>query len=64
MALYSIQVEKHFLGGLIQNPEVLSDVDSFVSERDFAIKPHDVIYSCIRSSFLKNEKIPTLFGIF
>jgi replicative DNA helicase len=57
MALYSIQVEKHVLGGLIQHPEVLADIDGFVTERSFAAKPHDVIYSCIRSSILNNEKI-------
>lgn len=57
MALYSIQVEKHVLGGLIQHPEVLADIDGFISERSFFAKPHDVIYSCIRSSILNNERI-------
>jgi replicative DNA helicase len=59
MALHSVQVERHVLGGLIQNPEVITDLE-FVSERDFCAKPHDVIYSCIRSSFLNNEKIDTV----
>lgn len=57
MALYSIQVEKHILGGLIQHPEALADIDGFISEQSFYAKPHDVIYSCIRSSILNNEKI-------
>jgi len=57
MALYSIQVEKHVLGGLIQHPEVLADIDGFISERSFFAKPHDVIYSCLRSSILNNERI-------
>src|SRR5438105_360969 len=57
MSLYSIQVEKHVLGGLIQHPEVLADVDGFISEKSFFAQPHDVIYSCIRSSILNNEKI-------
>lgn len=57
MALYSLEVEKHVLGGLIQNPEVLSDIETFVSEKAFAVKPHDVIYGCIRALFLNNEKI-------
>lgn len=57
MALYSIQVEKHVLGGLIQNPSVISDVDRFVGERDFVAEPHNVIYSCLRAAFLANEKI-------
>jgi replicative DNA helicase len=57
MALYSIQVERHVLGGLIQNSQIFSDIEGFVSEKAFFIKPHDVIFSCIRSSFLNNEKL-------
>jgi replicative DNA helicase len=55
--LYSIQVEKHVLGGLIQNPDVLTDVEPFIKDKSFVAKPHDVIYSCLRSSVLNNEKI-------
>ena len=57
MALHSLQVEKHILGGLIQNPEVISDLEQFVKESDFAAEPHNVIFSCIRLSYLNNEKI-------
>jgi replicative DNA helicase len=57
MALYSIQVEKHVLGGLIQNPDVLTDVEPFIKDKSFFAKPHDVIYSCLRSSVLNNEKV-------
>ena len=57
MALYSIQVEKHSLGGLIQNPHVVSEIDRFLSERDFVAEPHNVMYSCLRSAVLGNERI-------
>jgi replicative DNA helicase len=57
MALYSLQVEKHVIGGLIQNPDVLADVERFLSERDFVAQPHNVIYSCLRSAFLNREKL-------
>lgn len=57
MALWSIQVEKHAIGGLIQNPSTISDIDRFVSEGDFVVEPHSVIFSCLRSAFLNNEKI-------
>lgn len=57
MALHSIQVEQHFLAGLIQNPQVFSDIEAFVNERVFVVKPHDIIFNCIRSSLLANEKI-------
>jgi replicative DNA helicase len=55
MALYSIQVEKHLLAGLIQNPALITDIESFVTEKAFCVKPHDVIYSCLRSLALKSE---------
>lgn len=57
MALYSLQIEKHVLGGLIQNPSVVSDVDGFLGERDFVAEPHNVIFSCLRSAYLNNEKL-------
>jgi replicative DNA helicase len=57
MALYSLQVEKHALGGLIQNPSVISDIETVVGERDFVAEPHNVIFSCIRSAYLNNEKL-------
>jgi len=57
MALYSIQVEKHVLGGLIQHPDSICDVDRFLSERDFVAEPHNVIYSCLRTAYLNKERI-------
>jgi replicative DNA helicase len=57
MALQSLQVERHVLGGLIQNPEIIADIDSFISERDFVAQPHGVIYSCIRSAYINQERI-------
>lgn len=57
MALYSIQVEKHVLGGLIQNPHIIGDVDRFISEKDFVAEPHNVIYGCLRSALLNNERV-------
>jgi replicative DNA helicase len=57
MALYSIQVEKHVLGGLIQNPNIIAEIDRFVSEKDFVAEPHSIIFSCLRQAYLANEKI-------
>ena len=57
MALHSIKVEQHVLGGLIQNPDVLTEVEPFLNEKAFIVKPHDIIYSCLRSLVLGGEKI-------
>jgi len=57
MPLHSLQIERHVLGGLIQNQDIISEVESFVSEKDFVAQPHATIFSCLISSFLQNEKI-------
>jgi replicative DNA helicase len=55
--LKSLELEKHVLNGLLNNPEVISEIEGFVSEKDFTASVHVVIYTCIRSTFLKNERI-------
>lgn len=57
MPLHSLQIEKHVIGGLIQNQDVIPDIESFVRERDFVAQPHSTIFSCLLSSYLKNEKV-------
>lgn len=57
MALKSIQVEKHVIAGLIQNPKVFSEVERFLNENDFTAEPHNVIFSCIKSFLLKNKNL-------
>ena len=54
--LKSLQVEKHCIAGLIQNQDVFSDIENFVSEKDFTHTEHSVIYSCLKSFFTKNQK--------
>lgn len=55
--LVSLQIEKHCIAGLIQNQNAFAEVEGFLNERDFCAKPHDVIYSCLKSSLLNNEKV-------
>lgn len=57
MPLQSLQVEKHAIGGLIQNQDAIAEIEGFVSEKDFVAQPHSTIFSCIVSSYLKKEKI-------
>ena len=44
MSIYSLQVEKHLLGGIIKNPKVFPDVDQFVNESDFFNSVHQTIF--------------------
>jgi len=57
MSLYSIKLEKYVLGGLLKTPEVLAEVDSYLSVADFYNEVHQSIYSVIRNSYIANEKI-------
>ena len=57
MAIYSLQVEKHLLGGIIKNPKVFPDVDQFVSESDFFNTIHQTIFCVLRDSILSKEKL-------
>jgi replicative DNA helicase len=57
MPIYSIQVERHVLGGLIRNPEIFFDVSRFISEKDFFNDVHTTIFSCIKDELNKNNKI-------
>lgn len=57
MPLHSLQIEKHVIGGLIQNPDSIPEIEGFVSEKDFVAQPHSTIFGCILSSYLSKEKI-------
>ena len=57
MLIYSHQVEGHVLGGLLKHPDVLPEVDSFVSAADFYNDVHQTIFCVLRESILNGEKI-------
>ena len=56
MSIYSLQVEKHLLGGIIKNPKVFPDVDQFVNESDFFNSVHQTIFCVLRDAILSKEK--------
>lgn len=55
--LYSLQVEKHSLAGLMRNPESFADVDRFVSDKDYYVDVHQTIFNCIKNSIISNQKV-------
>ena len=57
MAIYSLRIEKHVLGGLIKNPIIFPDVERFINEYDFYSDVHNTIFCVIRDTLLKKEKI-------
>ena len=56
MALYSLEIEKHCLSSLINNPSVYFDLDGIITEIDFYNPSHGTIFSVIRSLILSDEK--------
>ena len=57
MAIYSLQLEKYVLSGLIRHPESYSDIESFISENDFINEVHYTIYCVFKETFNKGEQV-------
>ena len=55
--IYSIQIEKHVIGGLINNPSAFAEIDGFISGKDFFTDSHATIYNVIKSTLSKGEEI-------
>jgi hypothetical protein len=58
--LYSLEVERQFLAGLIQHPDAYAEICDFVSEVDFHSDDtvvHKTIYHIIRKCIESNEKV-------
>tara|TARA_Y100000593_G_scaffold31767_3_gene62488 strand:- start:19032 stop:20522 length:1491 start_codon:yes stop_codon:yes gene_type:complete len=55
--IYSLQIERHVLGGLIKYPDLFAEIDGFVIEKDFYNDVHYTIYNVIKSCSYSNEQI-------
>ena len=58
--IYSIQVERHVLGGLIKNPKFFADIERYISEKDFVNEVHQTIFCVLRSTILDNKSVDTV----
>jgi replicative DNA helicase len=59
-SIYSIQIERHVLGGLIKNPKLFADIERYISEHDFVHEVHNCIFCVLRSTIIKNESVDTV----
>ena len=59
-SIYSIQIERHVLGGLIKNPKLFSDIERYISEKDFINEVHQTIFCVLRGTIIKNESVDTV----
>lgn len=55
--IYSLQVERHVLSGLIRHQNLFADVDIFLNENDFYHEVHSTIYAVYKNTLYKGEKI-------
>lgn len=57
MAIYSLQVEKYVLSGLIRFPTSFADIEAFISDSDFINEVHYTIFCVFKETFNKGEQI-------
>ena len=60
MPIYSNQVERHVLSGILRHPEVVSEIDSFVSAGDFYHDVHQTIFCVVRDAVIANENVDSV----
>jgi replicative DNA helicase len=53
--IYSLRIEKHVLGGIINHPSTFLDLDGFITHEDFYSSLHSTIFKVIRSIILEGE---------
>lgn len=55
--IYSLQVERHVLSGLIKYQNLFPDIDVFLTEDDFFHDVHSTIYAVYKNTKYKGEKV-------
>ena len=60
MPIYSNQIERHVLGGLLRFPQIIVDIDTFVADKDFFNEIHQTIFLVLRSSVLEGERVDNI----
>ena len=55
--IHSVRLERHVLSGIFQYPEVFSDAQAYLSEKDFYSSVHETIFLIAKQALLNQEKI-------
>jgi len=55
--IYSVQIERHVLSGLLKYQNLFADVDVFISENDFFNDVHSTIYAIYKNMRHKGENV-------
>jgi replicative DNA helicase len=55
--IYSLQIERHVLSGILKYQNLFPDIDIFLSEDDFYHEAHSTIYAVFKNTKYKGEKV-------
>lgn len=55
--LQSLNLEKSFIGGIINNPEILIDLENVISDKEFSNKIHSILFNVIKSIIFSGTKL-------
>lgn len=55
--IYSLQVERHVLSGLLKHQDLFADIDVFLTENDFYNDVHSSIYTVFKNIKYKGENV-------
>ena len=55
--IYSLQVERHVLSGLLKHQDLFADIDVFLTENDFYNDVHSSIYTVFKNIKYKGESV-------
>ena len=56
-SLYSIQIEKSVIGGILNFPNVLVEISHILDEKSFYVKEHRIFFSIIKNIILTGGKV-------
>lgn len=57
MAIYSLEVERHVVGGIIRNPQAFPEVERFLSEKDFYNDLHSALFCLCRDILISGKQL-------
>jgi len=58
-SIYSLEVERSLLAGILRYPKVISDISEWVNENDFCNTLHGTLWSIINQTLKNNDKLDT-----
>lgn len=60
MSVFSLQLEKHVISGILKNKDILCELINFLNEKDFYNDVHSVIYQICKNLFLEKKEIDSV----